>query len=66
MVGWSRRNAEASARRARWWATLTEEERAAVRAREAASDRVAIPILVGLMSVALFALAGFLLGRLFL
>ena len=27
MVGWSRRNKESAERRARWWASLTEEER---------------------------------------
>jgi len=39
MVGWSRRNAESRARRARWWASLTEEEKRRVRVREAESDR---------------------------
>ena len=27
MVGWSRRNAESRERRARWWASLSDEER---------------------------------------
>lgn len=27
MVGWSRRNAEDRERRARWWASLSDEER---------------------------------------
>lgn len=34
MVGWSRRNSEASERRRRWWATLNEEQRAEVIKRE--------------------------------
>jgi hypothetical protein len=67
MVGWSRRNREASERRARWWATLSDEEKAEYNRRAAEQDerffafcRVFFPVMIGtlLLIVALHALAG--------
>lgn len=39
MVGWSRRNSESRRRRARWWASLTPEQRQRVSEREAEFDK---------------------------
>lgn len=39
MVGWSRRNSESSARRQRWWNSLTPEQKERARAREREFDR---------------------------
>ena len=53
MVGWSRRNRESSERRQRWWNSLTEEQKAAARKREAEFDRklgkIGTVILIGLV-----------------
>lgn len=40
MVGWSRRNAESAERRRRWWASLTNEEKALESRRMKVEDRV--------------------------
>lgn len=40
MVGWSRRNSESAERRRRWWASLTDEEKAFEVKREKVGDRV--------------------------
>lgn len=39
MVGWTRRNSESARRRALWYASLTEEERAEYHRQSYESDR---------------------------
>lgn len=48
MIGWSRRSTESNRRRAAWWASLTEEQKALERRREAVSDRWFFRIIAGI------------------
>lgn len=57
MIGWSRRSREDSERRARWWATLTEEQKRRYNERQAEVDRkffmfakVVLPILLVILA----------------
>jgi len=51
MVGWSRRSRESDERRAAWWASLTEDERAAETLREAEIDRRLSAVLAALWAL---------------
>lgn len=62
MVGWSRRNREASERRSRYLASLTEEQRKNLMIREAESDRKFFRGFA-IFLVCLICMFGFLLAR---
>jgi hypothetical protein len=63
MVGWTHRNTESNQRRARWWASLSEEEKKVALAEQAKDDRIAILLLTVLALVALIASILFALRR---
>lgn len=60
MVGWTRRNAEDAKRRKKWWASLSEEQKAEIHKRDEASDLYWVPKLKVILVVLLFVAAFFI------
>jgi hypothetical protein len=63
MVGWSRRNTESRRRRARWWASLSEDEKDAERVGESKVDLAFDELYPWLIFLDLFLLASILVAH---